>query len=102
MAKGDQRGPKGTKGPVGSSVRVRGVFSEGKELVGHSVSAVVCVIWGESRDFLSPRVRAPLPPCKCCIGYGGQRSCRMGADMGSAASAVGFLLGVCVTRHLTA
>lgn len=32
-----------------------GIFTEGEELAGHSVSAVV--IWGKSRDFLCPSLK---------------------------------------------
>lgn len=64
MAKGDQRGPKGDRrGP--QDPREERVFTEGKELVGHHVSAVVCVVWGKSRDFPCPA----LEPCSCPVSF---------------------------------
>lgn len=63
MAKDDQRGPRDPWGLV--SRQEEGVFIEAKELVGHSVSAVVCAVWGGSKDFLCPT----LEPCSYPVSF---------------------------------
>lgn len=101
MAKGDQRGPKDPWGLV--SRQEEGVCIEAKEPVGHSVSAVVCVIWGGSKDFLCPTSEPWSYPVSFAYQTRWSALVWMGAaDTMYATSSAGCVAGACFTRHLTA